>query len=105
MPVAPNGLTSLTKLWDIVGPVCESSDIFARDRALPADTKRGDLIALLDTGAYGSVMSSTYNTRPLAAQVLIDNGKWEIIRQRQSVAELIAAETVPEWLTAKDDHG
>lgn len=105
MPVAPSGLTSPTKLWDIVGPVCESSDIFARDRALPVDTKRGDLIALLDTGAYGSVMSSTYNTRPLAAQVLIDNGKWEIIRQRQSVAELIAAETVPEWLTAKDDHG
>ncbi|MEN3166473.1 diaminopimelate decarboxylase [Gluconobacter sp. OJB] len=106
MPVAPASLNSPTKLWDIVGPVCESSDIFARDRALPADTKRGDLIALLDTGAYGSVMSSTYNSRPLAAQVLIDNGKWDIIRQPQSVAELIAAESIPEWLTAPgNDHG
>ncbi|GBR69592.1 diaminopimelate decarboxylase [Gluconobacter kanchanaburiensis] len=104
LPVAPTALHAPTKLWDIVGPVCESSDIFARDRALPATIKRGDLTVLLDTGAYGSVMSSTYNSRPFAAQVLVDNGKWDIIRQRQSVAELIASETVPDWLTASRNN-
>ncbi|EHH69342.1 diaminopimelate decarboxylase [Gluconobacter morbifer] len=108
LPVAPTALQADTKPWDVVGPVCESSDIFARDRALPASLNRGDLVVLLDTGAYGSVMSSTYNTRPLAAQVLVDNGRWDIIRQRQTVAELIAAETVPAWLeqdSANPAHG
>lgn len=98
LPVAPAAFSDALKPWDVVGPVCESSDIFAKDRILPASLKRGDLVALLDTGAYGSVMSSTYNSRPFAAQVLVDNGRWEIIRQRQSVEDLIAAETVPDWL-------
>ena len=98
LPVAPAAFNDALKPWDVVGPVCESSDIFAKDRVLPASLKRGDLVALLDTGAYGSVMSSTYNSRPFAAQVLVDNGRWEITRQRQSVEDLIAAETVPDWL-------
>ncbi|QDH18070.1 diaminopimelate decarboxylase [Swingsia samuiensis] len=98
VPVAPTALSTPTAPWHVVGPVCESSDIFARARFLPENLKRGDLVALLDTGAYGSVMSSTYNSRPLATQVLIDNGKWAVIRQRQTIEELIASETVPEWL-------
>ncbi len=58
---------------DVVGPVCESSDTFARDRALPP-LAPGALVAILDAGAYGAVMSSTYNARPLAAEVLVDGG-------------------------------
>ena len=82
---------------DIVGPVCESGDTFARGRALPdlaADTR----LAILDAGAYGSVMSSTYNARPLAASVLVDGDRWSVIRARQPVEALWAGETVPDWI-------
>lgn len=82
---------------DVVGPICESSDIFARQRHLPP-LKKGDLVALLDAGAYGTVMSSTYNSRPLAAQVMIDGGKQAVIRKRQTLDELLAQEAVPDWL-------
>ena len=83
---------------DIVGPVCETGDTFARERALPflAPNAR---VAILDTGAYGAVMSSTYNARPLAAEVMIDGGRWSAIRARQPVEALWADERVPEWLT------
>ncbi len=82
---------------DIVGPVCESADTFARRRLLPA-LRPGDFVAILDTGAYGSVMSSTYNARPLAAQAMIDGVRWTAIRDRQPHAALWAEERVPEWL-------
>lgn len=82
---------------DLVGPVCESGDTFARARALP-DLLPNARLALLDAGAYGSVMSSTYNARPLAAQVLVDGGQWAVIRARQPLEALWAGETVPEWL-------
>ena len=81
---------------DLVGPVCESGDTFARGRALPlldADAR----LAILDAGAYGSVMSSTYNSRPLAAQVMVDGSRWSVIRARQPVEALWAAETAPDW--------
>jgi len=82
---------------DVVGPVCESSDVLARDRALPP-LAPGSRVAILDTGAYGSVMSSTYNSRPLAAQVLVEGERWSVIRARQPAESLWASETVPEWL-------
>ena len=82
---------------DIVGPVCESGDIFARDRALPPLDANARL-AILDAGAYGSVMSSTYNARPLAAQALVDGERWATIRARQPVEALWDGEIVPDWL-------
>ncbi|NHN87436.1 diaminopimelate decarboxylase [Acetobacter conturbans] len=79
----------------IVGPVCESGDMFARNRQLPP-LQRGARVALLDAGAYGSVMSSTYNARPLAAEVLVDGDRWSVIRPRQSVESLWASEVMPD---------
>ncbi|MGI4940312.1 MAG: diaminopimelate decarboxylase [Janthinobacterium lividum] len=81
---------------DIVGPVCESGDTFARGRALPRLDVNARL-AILDAGAYGSVMSSTYNSRPLAAQVMVDGSRWSVIRARQPVEALWAAENAPDW--------
>jgi diaminopimelate decarboxylase len=78
----------------VVGPVCESGDTFARDRDLPP-LPRGARVAILDTGAYGAVMSSTYNSRPLAAEVLVEDGEWTVIRRRQAMEELWQDETVP----------
>lgn len=76
---------------DVVGPVCESSDTFGRSRLLPRFSA-GDLVAILDAGAYGSVMSSSYNNRPAAAIALASRGKWVIARQRQSLDELMASD-------------
>ncbi len=73
---------------DIVGPVCESSDSFGVDRELP-DPAVGDLVAVLDTGAYGAVMASNYNRRPLPPEVLADAGAWRVIRRRQSVDDML----------------
>jgi diaminopimelate decarboxylase len=84
---------------DIVGPVCETGDTFARNRLLPL-LQRNARVALLDAGAYGSVMSSTYNARPLAAEVMVDGGRWAVIRPRQPVEALWAHETIPDFLGA-----
>jgi diaminopimelate decarboxylase len=78
---------------DIVGPVCETGDFFARDRAL-GPIRTGDLVALLDAGAYGMAQSSNYNTRPRAAEVLVQGAKARLIRRRETVADLLAAEIV-----------
>jgi len=77
---------------DVVGPVCETGDFFARDRELPV-TQEGDLLALLDTGAYGMVLASNYNTRPRPAEVLVDGKSVEVIRRRETVADLVRGET------------
>jgi len=76
---------------DVVGPVCETGDFFARDRKL-APVQPGDLVALLDAGAYGMAQSSNYNTRPRAAEVLIEGAKARLIRRRESMADLLAPE-------------
>ena len=76
---------------DIVGPVCESGDYLAKDRYLPT-TKRGDLLAVFSAGAYGFAMSSQYNARPRAAEVLVDGKTWRIIRRRETYDDLIAPE-------------
>lgn len=78
---------------DVVGPVCESGDCFAKDRRLP-DMNRGDLVATFSAGAYGTVMSSNYNSRPRGAEVLVDGDSYKLIRRRETVEELVAAELV-----------
>jgi diaminopimelate decarboxylase len=77
---------------DIVGPVCESSDTLGRDRRLPRP-RPGDLFAVLDAGAYGAVMASNYNRRPMPAEVLVDGSAWSIIRRRQTIDDLLALES------------
>ena len=77
--------------YEIVGPVCESSDVVGRDRLLPL-LKPGDLVAIRDAGAYGSAMASNYNRRPLPAEVLVDGGTWRLIRRRQTVDDQLALE-------------
>ena len=76
---------------DVVGPVCESGDYLAKDRYLPR-AKRGDLLAVFSAGAYGFAMSSQYNARPRAAEVLVDGNAWRIIRRRETYQDLIAPE-------------
>jgi diaminopimelate decarboxylase len=81
-----------TRRYEIVGPVCESSDVVGRDRELPR-LKVGDFVAILDAGAYGSAMASNYNRRPLPPEVLVDNGAWRIIRRRQTTDDMLSLET------------
>ena len=78
--------------YEIVGPVCESSDVVGRDRMLPM-LKAGDVVAIRDAGAYGSAMASNYNRRPLPAEVLVDGGAWRVIRRRQTIDDQLAMET------------
>ena len=73
---------------DVVGPVCETADTFAIDRTLPA-VQVGDLLAIRDTGAYGAIMASNYNRRPIAPEVLVENGQWRLIRRRQTIDEML----------------
>ncbi len=79
---------------DIVGPVCESGDFFAKDRELP-QLNSGDLLAVMSAGAYGFVMSSNYNTRPRAAEVLVDGKEFCVIRDRESLDDLVRGERIP----------
>lgn len=81
-----------THLFEIVGPVCESSDVVGRDREL-APLEVGDVVAIHDTGAYGAVMASNYNRRPLPPEVLVDHGTFTVIRRRQSVDDMLALES------------
>ena len=78
--------------YEIVGPVCESTDVVGRDRMLPP-LAAGDLLAIRDAGAYGAVMASNYNRRPMPAEVLVEDGAWRIIRRRQTVDDLLAQES------------
>lgn len=86
--------------YDIVGPVCETGDTFARARTLPACSS-GDLLMIRTAGAYGASMASTYNSRPLAAEVLVDAGRYAVVRQRQRFEDMVAGETAAHhWETA-----
>ena len=80
---------------DIVGPICESGDFQAQNRRI-ADVKPGEVLAELSAGAYGFSMASTYNSRPLAAEVLVDGDKWSIIRRRQTLEQIVEGECLPE---------
>jgi diaminopimelate decarboxylase len=90
VPIVPRPTPE--RAWDIVGPICESSDVFARDRVMP-DVAVDDLVAILDTGAYGAVMASNYNRRLLAPEVLVDEGRWTVIRRRQTLDDVLALES------------
>jgi len=90
IPVISSSDTGLEKV-DVVGPVCESGDFLARDRAMPT-VQEGDLLAVLDTGAYGMVLASNYNTRPRPAEVLVDKKSVKAIRSRETTADLFRME-------------
>jgi len=83
--------------YDVVGPVCETGDTFLTGEKLPP-MQAGDLAAIMSSGAYGAVMSSTYNTRPLAPEVLVHGKKFTLIRRVQTVRDIIAQDIVPDWM-------
>ncbi|WP_113913236.1 diaminopimelate decarboxylase [Roseovarius dicentrarchi] len=83
--------------YDIVGPVCESGDTFARQRMMP-ELNAGDLVAFRSAGAYGAVMASEYNTRPLIPEVLVNGQEFAVIRARPTFDEIINRDTIPAWL-------
>jgi len=91
-PVVPREGPSFTA--DVVGPVCESGDFFAKDRDLPA-VAPGDLLAVMSAGAYGFVMASNYNTRPRPPEVLVDGSRMYVVRERETLNDLIRGEQVP----------
>jgi len=96
VPVSPVDAQAPVRQSDIVGPICETGDTFARNRLLPA-VEAGALVAILDAGAYGAVMSSAYNARPAAPIALVDGDRWTTIRARQSYEALWANEIVPDF--------
>jgi diaminopimelate decarboxylase len=81
--------------YDVVGPVCESADFLAKERRLTA--RAGDLLAVMSAGAYGMVMSSNYNARPRAAEVLVDGARMHVVRRREAVEDLYTGEAIPTW--------
>ena len=83
--------------YDIVGPVCESGDTFAKHRKLP-ELQQGDLVVFHSAGAYGSVLSSQYNTRPLIPEIIVNGEQFEITRERPSIEDILRSERVPSWL-------
>ena len=98
VPVIQNQSRSPRRVrYDVVGPVCESGDFLAKDRALPP-LKPGDLLAVMSAGAYGFTMSSNYNSRPRAAEVLVKGNQWTIVRKRESYRDLIRNERIPAFL-------
>jgi len=96
IPTARNGSHALISS-DVVGPICESGDYFAKDRPLPK-VGEGDHLALLSAGAYGFVMASNYNSRGLAAEVLVNGNKAALVRERQPVEHIWKSEKIPVWL-------
>lgn len=97
VPLAAGNAVGPASPVDIVGPVCESGDTFARNRMLPA-LPAGARVAILDAGAYGAVMSSTYNARPMPPIAMVDGEGWSVIRERQTYDDLWAGERVPDSL-------
>ena len=91
------GLHTPRLKYDVVGPICETSDIFAADRELP-ELKSGDLVAILSAGAYGAVMSSAYNARPPAAEVLVKGDLWSVVKPRLDDDAIFGSERIPDWL-------
>ena len=95
-PVKERAPDTLRIAYDVVGPVCETSDRFAKDRLLP-EMKERELVAFMTAGAYGAVQGSQYNTRAATPEVLVDGDKWALIRRRPTFEEMIATEQAPEW--------
>ncbi|NNU79645.1 diaminopimelate decarboxylase [Halovulum dunhuangense] len=97
VPVAEAEPGSAPQPFDVVGPVCETGDTFARQRLLPP-LSQGDLVAFRSAGAYGAVMASEYNTRPLVPEVLVNGNQFAVVRARPSFDEIISRDTIPPWL-------
>ena len=95
VPVRPR--EGEARLYDLVGPICESTDIFARDRRLPP-MQAGDLVAFMGAGAYGAVLASEYNSRPLVPEVLVKGEAYAVVRPRPSYADLLARDSVADWI-------
>jgi diaminopimelate decarboxylase len=96
MPVRAADGNAPTELVDVVGPVCETGDIFAEQRLLKVPAA-GDLILFRSAGAYGASMSNTYNARPLVPEVMVHGSQYAVVRKRQTYAELLARDTIPSW--------
>ncbi len=84
-------------VFDVVGPICESGDFLAKDRAMPA-VNQGDLLAVMSAGAYGFSMSSNYNSRPRAAEVMVKESEFFVVRERETYGDLTRGEKIPRWL-------
>jgi diaminopimelate decarboxylase len=97
LPVAEANPSAEIRATDVVGPICESSDIFARGRVLPP-LQAEDFVAFLGSGAYGAVMASDYNARPIAAEVLVDGDRFSVVKPRIEPAERFSHECLPDWL-------
>ena len=97
LPVAEPAAGATSTIVDVVGPICETGDFLARDRAMPPIAP-GDLLAVTHAGAYGAVMSSTYNTRPMVPEVLVNGAQWAVVRPRPSYEALIGLDQIPDWL-------
>ena len=97
VPVVEPGPDTPVGPVDVVGPVCETADTFAQGREMP-HLAAGDLLALRSAGAYGAVMASEYNTRPLIPEVLVNGDQFAVIRERPTYAEMLARDTLPAWL-------
>jgi diaminopimelate decarboxylase len=95
---APNSNAALGPA-DVVGPVCETGDTIATARPLPPIAP-GDLLAILSAGAYGAVMSSSYNTRPMVPEILVNAGEFAVIRPRPTYEELLGQDRIPPWLSS-----
>ncbi len=98
LPLQEPDAETATVEYDIVGPICESTDKFAAKRAMP-EAAPGTRIAFMSSGAYGAVLSSQYNARPLVAEVLVDGDQFAVVRRRPSFDEMIQLEQTPDWLT------
>ncbi len=97
VPLAEPAAEAPLHPFDIVGPVCETGDIFAAGRPM-APVRAGDLLAICSAGAYGAVMSSSYNARPLIPEVLVDAGDFAVVRARPTYAEMLAQDHIPQWI-------
>jgi diaminopimelate decarboxylase len=97
VPVIEPAPGAETRAFDVVGPVCETGDTFAKARQLPA-IREGDLVAFRSAGAYGAVMASEYNSRPLVPEILVDGDHFAVIRARPTFDEMLNRDTLPSWL-------
>jgi diaminopimelate decarboxylase len=97
VPVAEPAAGGARELVDVVGPVCESSDVFAKQRAMPP-LRAGDLLAMRSAGAYGATMSSMYNSRLLVPEVLVKGQEFAVVRARPTYDEMLALESLPDWM-------
>ncbi len=99
LPVHEAAIEAPCRNYDIVGPICETGDYFAKARNL-APQQPGDLLALMSAGAYGAVQASTYNTRPLVPEIMVDGTQFAVIRPRPTYDEMLDQDRLPDWLAS-----